>query len=160
MKPLLIIPTVLLTLLFAGCKKDKNNSVTGNKLKAGRWQISAASLTTGYNGKDTTIDYYSGWLACEQDDYIEFGDKGMGTSNENSNKCPEDAQVTDFEWELQDNDSKLKITLTGGAKIRSTGSSTAVSDIVEIASTHLKLKHTEVKNGQSAVIIETYKNTR
>lgn len=160
MKPLLILPAVCLTMLFAGCTKDKNNSVTANKLKAGRWQISASVLITAYNGKDTAIDYYSGWLACEQDDYMEFGDKGKGTSNENSNKCPEDAQVTDFEWELQENDTKLIITLTGGAKLRSTGNSTAASEILELESTHLKLKYTEVKNGQTAVIIETYKNTR
>lgn len=159
MKPLLIIPTVLLTLLFAGCKKDKNNSVTGNKLKAGRWQISA-SVITNYAGKDTTIDYYSKWEACEQDDYMEFNDMGKGTSNENSNKCPEDAQVLDFEWELQDNDSKLKITLPNGSKFNSTGSNTAISDIAEITSAQLRLKHTEVINNISVTIIETYKNTR
>src|ERR1044071_319696 len=79
--------------LFAACKKTDNDSPTANKLKAGRWQITGSAITVKYNGKDTTIDDYSQWRACEQDDYVEFGDEGKGTANENTNKCAEDNQV-------------------------------------------------------------------
>lgn len=152
---------ILICLGFVlGCKKDKNNSPTAEKLKAGLWQISASTITLNYNGKDTSMDYYSGWRACEQDDLTKFDDDGKGTTNENTDKCPEDEQVGHFNWELTDNNTKLKITLDGSAVFASNNAQTMISDIVEVSGSRLILKVSDMIDSIPATFTETYKNVR
>lgn len=138
--------------LSAGCKKEPNDSPGGKILRDGRWQIAASDVTVKYMGRDTTIDQYRNWEPCEQDDYMEFDKKGKGASYENSNKCPDDNEKDSFTWELQDNDTKLKLKLADGRTI--------VLDIVELNSGLLKLGSQETSGGQTGWLVETYKNMR
>src|SRR6476660_1025031 len=89
---------------LTACKKSKSDSPTKQKLMNGIWKISAQTVTFKYNGKDTTIDDYSQWRSCEQDDLVMFDTDGKGTTNENREKCSEDNQIGRFNWELLDND--------------------------------------------------------
>lgn len=138
--------------LLAACKKSKNNSPTGDKLRAGKWKVSGSTSTFNYMGKDTTIETYSHWRACEQDDLLMFEESDKGTSDENSNKCPEDEQTRHFTWELLENDTKVEIKISG---------TTFVSDIVEVNDTQLKLRSVENDSplGQMTQI-DSYTNIR
>lgn len=153
-----IISVVCSTAVFMACKKSDNSSPVAKKLQAGKWQISASTVTINYKGKDTTMDLYSGWRPCEQDDLIYFESGGKGGQNENTNKCPEDNQSGQFSWELQNNDTRLKITITG--VFQSTNSNTITSEILEITDTHLKLKYMDTVNSTPGIIIETHKNVK
>ena len=81
---------------------------------------------------------------------FEANDKG--TSDENTNKCPEDEQTRSFTWELKDNDKKLEIRISG---------TTFVEDIVELTDTQLKLQSssTDPVVGQK-IQVDTYTNIR
>jgi hypothetical protein len=160
------LPYIVLISCFClglfGCKKSKdkdNNSAKAQLLKAGKWQITASIATLNYGGKDTTIDHYSTWRSCEQDDLIEFSSNGKGVKDENSDKCAEDNQSDNFTWELISDDTQLKFTLDNN-KVFSNGSRTMVSDLMEITNTQLKLKTTDNIDSKPAVIIETYKNIK
>lgn len=138
--------------LLSACKKDEQNSPTAQKLQAGKWQISASTLTFGYMGKDTTVDFYSSWRPCEQDDMRVFDKNGKGYSDENTNKCPEDNQVDKFTWELLDKDTKLKSVLSDKRTI--------IEDILEISDTALKLKSQDSVSSGPAIRIEKYRNVK
>lgn len=120
--------------LVAACKKSDDDSPAKQKLRAGKWQIAGEEVTQSYMGKDTTIDYYGQWRSCEQDDLIIFEDGGNGITDENTQRCPEDAQVGSFTWELQSNDTKLKIVI---------GGHTEIADITELTDSLLKLRSVE-----------------
>jgi hypothetical protein len=138
--------------LFPGCKKSESDSPTMQKLKAGKWKVSASTRTWKNMGVDTTIDYYSQWRACEQDDLLLFYDNGNGSHDENTNKCPEDNQSDPLKWDLQDNDTKLHIVI---------GGKSSVSDILELSDTLLKLRYVEndAKLG-SVTYVETETNIK
>ena len=95
------------------CKKNESDSPASQKLKAGKWKISASTATWNNGGSDTTKDNYSQWRPCEQDDLLLFYGNGDGAHDENTNKCPEDNQSDPFKWELQDNDTKLHMVIGG-----------------------------------------------
>jgi hypothetical protein len=139
--------------LFVACKKGEDESVTAQKLKRGKWKISACTATWKNGGADTTIDYYSTWRTCEQDDLIQFYDNGDGATDENTNKCPEDNQSDPFKWDLQDNDTKLH-TVIGGTN-------STLADILELSDTQLKLRYvkTDAKLG-SVTYVETNTNIK
>ena len=147
--------TLCCLLIFAtACNKRKNDSPTGRMLMSGKWQIIASTYTTTYMGRDTVIDFYSNWRACEQDDFMVLKAKGKGTSNENTNKCAEDDQESEFTWELQNNDTRLQLTLAKG-KFVANGGNTITSDILEISDNTLKLQSLD-SNGSRPPTIETY----
>ncbi len=133
---------------ITACKKDKNNSPTGRILMAGRWQISESEIVR-YMDKDTSINYYSYWRSCEQDDLLLFEADGKGSHNENTDKCPEDNQSDAFTWELQDNDTKLKVVLGGNV---------LEFEILEITDNRFRLKSDGTVDTNPATIIETHIN--
>ena len=153
--------TILFTccvLIITACKKDKTQSPTAQKLQNGIWQISASTIIK-YKGVDTTIDYYSSWRPCEQDDITIFKEDGKGSNEEYSNKCPEDDQTSEFSWELQNNDAQLKISLNNG-KFLSTGSNSIVFDILEVTDYQLRLQADAIIGNEPATTIETYTNIK
>ena len=103
MKPFYIstIFCVAIILLITACtktedKKEEPMSARKQLLVNGKWQIAGSTVTVKYNGKDTTLDMYSGWRACEQDDYSIFNTDGTGVANDGPDKCPEDNQENKF----------------------------------------------------------------
>jgi hypothetical protein len=138
--------------LLVACKKNESDSPTAQKLKAEKWKISACSQTWKKNGMDTTIDYYSTWRACEQDDLIMFFDNGNGVSDENTNKCQEDNQTDPFKWDLQENDTRLHIVIGGNETLE---------EILNLSDTLFKVRYTK-NNAQlgSATYVDSYTNIK
>jgi hypothetical protein len=145
-----IIMCGLLTLSSA-CKKDENDSPVGKMMQAGKWQISASEIIK-YMDRDTSIDYYTYWRPCEQDDILEFHPDGKATSNENTDKCPEDNQENQFKWYLQNNDTRLMLSAGSGHVIQ--------YDIVEVTDSRLRLQASDSAFSVAVTAIETYTNVR
>jgi hypothetical protein len=140
------------TCLFA-CKKGKQENIAKTKLlKAGKWQVIACSASFNYRGTDTTMDAYKEWNSCEQDDYLEFSDKYKGTHNENTDKCPEDNQVEDFKWEVQNSGTELSMSAYEN-EIK-------IFEILEITGSQMKLRLKDSYYGEPATYIHTYKNIK
>lgn len=95
-------------LLLAACKKE-NDSAVKKLLMDGRWQVTASTATTRYNGRDTTIDLFSTWEECEKDDFVEFKSNGKAIHDDGPNRCPEDPQVGTGKYTLLDNDTRIAI---------------------------------------------------
>lgn len=154
----LTIISICCIVIITACKKDKKVSPAAQKLQNGTWQISAATIVK-YKGVDTTINYYNSWRPCEQDDIIMYNDDGTGYSDEYINKCSEDNQTNKFSWELQNNDTQLKMSLNGG-KFISTNSNTIIFDLIDITDNQLKLRSDGIVANAPATIIETYTNIK
>ena len=151
------IPTTLYvaTILFVSActkpedKKEEPLSPKKQLLVNGKWQIAGSTIIVKFNGKDTTLDMYSGWRACEQDDFSIFYADGTGVANDGPDKCPEDNQENKFTWELLDNETKLKVSI---------GSQAQTADIIEITASQMKVKGPDTINSLPGYYIETYKN--
>lgn len=116
-------------------------------ITAGKWQMSAATLTMNDNGVDTTYDFFADMEACEKDDFMTFGTDGNGSEDEGATKCdPADDQTTSGKWSFYDNETKLIITVDGDAD---------TADIVELTESTLKLKYSEPALEMSSML--TYK---
>lgn len=143
--------------LFAACKKtddtdNKNNNTSAARqaLEAGKWQMIAGTATINYMGKDTSIDIYSQMDECDKDDFMQFAADGKATMDENTNKCPDDAQVETATYALLNNDTKLAIV----------DSNPDTFDL-EISTTQMKLKITKPNtSGTPVTTIQTYKNIK
>lgn len=116
--------TICCISLFTACTKteDKandNNGATNNQPSASStkkqlltnavWQVTGATLTTKYNGKDTTADVYGDMDDCEKDNRITFMSDGTYTVNEHTNKCAGEPQSITFTWALLENETKLAL---------------------------------------------------
>lgn len=143
--------------IFVACKKTDNTtnnnnniSTTRQLLEAGKWQMIAGAATLTYMGKDTTIDIYSQMDECDKDDFMQFASDGKATQDENTNKCPDDAQIETATWALLNNDTKLVIT----------DSNPDTFDL-EISSTQMKLKIVKTNSsGTPVTTVQTYKNIK
>lgn len=154
-QPILIILCFGMSFYMA-CKKDGNISPTAQKIQKGIWKISGSEIIK-YMGRDTSLDFYSKWRACEQDDVIVFEKDGSATTNENANKCEEDNQINHLKWELTNNDTRLKIKMGNGGNF-SNGVNMVEYEIVAITDKEMKLKSDGTINTVPATTIETYKN--
>ena len=116
-------------------------------ITAGKWQMSAGTLTMTENGKDTTYDFFADMEACTKDDFMTFGADGKGTEDEGATKCdPSDDQTTAGTWSFYQNETKLITTTDGDAD---------TADIVELTESTLKLKFSEPTLQMSSML--TYK---
>ncbi|WP_276131858.1 lipocalin family protein [Polluticoccus soli] len=135
--------------LMAACKKE-DSSATKKLLMDGRWQVTASTATTFYNGKDTTLDLMSTWNECEKDDIAEFKSNGKATQDEGANKCPDDPQTTAIKYALLNNDTRIALVDDN-------------PDTFDLHVTTTELKLTIVKPNSSGTVftyVETYKNIR
>lgn len=160
MKPSGVIVAACYLTLLAACKKsedkkdnddnNKNNSPTAQLLIAGKWQLSGATLTTTYMGKDTTMDAMDQIPECDRDDVIQFADNGTATVDEHINKCPDDNQVEIVTWTLLNDDKKLALI----------DSNPDTFDL-EVNNTLMKLKLTKPNSsGVPVTAMQTFKNVK
>jgi hypothetical protein len=138
---------------ITSCKKKEKDEMdtstaTQKTLKAGKWQVVAATMTVNYNGKDTTADVYPEIDECEKDDFIIFSDNSKLTLDQNGIACPGYPQITNYKWGLLDNDTRIYII---DANPDTFG--------LEVSSTEMKLKHNGLNSqGDTIWHVRTLKN--
>jgi hypothetical protein len=132
-------------LLFAACKKDKDDSnnttptVTKTKkdyLTDGKWQFTSfsavARIVDSSMGLDTTIteSEFGNSEPCDKDDFMTFGTNGKVYVDEGATKCdPSDVQVDSTStWSLNSDFTKLTI--------QDVGSDPQVFDVTELTSSN------------------------
>jgi len=140
-------------LFVTSCDKEKDKveepkaKTKTELITAGKWQMSAGTLTMNNMGVDTTYDLFADMEACEKDDFMTFGTDGKGAEDEGATKCdPADDQTTSGTWKFYENETKLIITVDDDAD---------TADIIELTETTLKLKYSEPALEMSSML--TYK---
>lgn len=152
----LLIAACAVTLVFAACKDDKDdatpsNSQTGGTLTGIDWRMTANSMTiTGAGPFDGTTDMYAEMEDCEKDNLSRFNEDKTMVEKEGATKC--DASDPDVKstatWELLSNNTKLKVTPTGGDEL--------VFDIITLNANTLTVKMTETDAGATSTITTTF----
>lgn len=160
MKKHLLSATACTILLFAACKKDNSTTTTPttpttskkNLIVDGKWQWSGLAVVYNSNGKDSLVDGWAGVKDCDKDDIVIYTADGKGTVDENTNKCDTDPQISNFTWELLNNETQVKVTDDDGP---------ATLTIIELTATQAKLRQ-RVSTGQndSITVEQTFKNIK
>ncbi len=119
-------------------------------LENGKWQLSAATATVSYMGKDTTADVYGQTDECDRDDFMTFAGNGRATVDEGANKCPDDKQTESAPWVLLNNDTKLAVVDDN-------------PDTVDLEITSMQMKWKQIKpnsSGLPVTYVGIYKNIK
>jgi hypothetical protein len=141
---LVLSGSIILSLFFAGCKKDVTAAVivTIPKTKtelisSGTWKFSKAMFGS--------IDVSSGINLCQRDNILTFQAGGGGSIDEGATKCNSgDPQTTTFTWNFTSSESVLHVSavlFAGG---------TTDYNVVEISET--KLVGSQTMNGQVVTV--------
>ncbi len=140
--------------LIAACKKNGDgNSMSSQKklLTAGKWLITAGTVTTTHLGIDYTVDRYAPMDACDKDDFVLFATNGTGTIDESTDKCAADGQVESFKWALLDNDARLALI----------DSNPDTFTLAELTTTQMKIQTIKPNSsGDPVTSVWTYKNIK
>ena len=86
MKTNLLIATLLFTIAFLSCSKDKDDQI--NTLTSKTWKRGKTDLNPTTNPQGPIL-YYA-VLNCEADDTFKFNGDGSLTINRNNDKCNQD----------------------------------------------------------------------
>ena len=84
---------LIITLVFAGCKKDKDAEPTQEQIISGKdWHIASIMVTTGLSPSALEA---KGYLpTCQTDNFLRFETNGKVTYDEGSTKCLPNAPQT------------------------------------------------------------------
>lgn len=107
-------------------------------LTAGKWQMTAGTVSYTVMGQNMTHDTYKDMEACSKDDFMLFGTDGKVSFDEGATKCdPADKQTTTGEWKFIDNDTKIVMTQDGYSD---------TGNVEELTETILKVNSTFVED--------------
>jgi hypothetical protein len=105
MRNLMIL--TLLTIVFAGCKKDDNGASPDTKLRAHKWHLNAQWT----NGQSVTLP------ECVKDDYMIFEAGSAGYQDFGTNLCsPSLGQKLNFNWNIS-GDQKYIVLMQNGSTV-------------------------------------------
>jgi len=105
----------ILTLVMAGCEKDKDAEPTKEELlMAKNWKITAVKINGTVNGTAGEVDYYNYLIACQTDNFLKFNTGGVVVVDEGAAKCaPTAPQTTQGTWSLKENATGDILTIGG-----------------------------------------------
>lgn len=149
MKNYLLLLAVAASVSLASCGNDddevaptKTDMLTGKKWK----QVAETETRSDTTG---TIDTFAPVVSCDKDDLLVFKTDSKLIFDEGATKCdPNDPQ--EFEagtWALTNNESKLTLTILGFP---------VEGDIVELTTTKLVTRTTDVDQGVTTVTTATF----
>lgn len=94
-----------LTLVMAGCDKDKDSEPTKQDLlMANQWKLTEAKASATIAGSPFEVDYYNILIACQKDNFLDFNTGGVVVMDEGASKCtPTAPQTTQGTWTLTEN---------------------------------------------------------
>ena len=151
------ILAVAATILLVSCdpkEKNKNNEVTPKAktktelLTAGKWQMTAGTLTTTVMGQTTTQDMYKDMEACEKDDFLLFTSDGKVTFDAGASKCDSmEEQSSTATWSFYDNETKV-ILIENGYK--------DTADVKELTESVLKISSSFTDSLYSYETVQTF----
>jgi hypothetical protein len=140
---------------FGACKKDDNNGGSKSEnLKNGKWQLTKLTLTFPLGEQDLLANLD----ACMKDNFYIFNTDQSITADAGATKCnsSEPQQATDGTWELNTNDTRLKIS---GSSITQ-GFGDIQGDIVQLDASTLKVKKDTTVGSLTGVINVTFTNKK
>jgi hypothetical protein len=109
---ILFIASLVISLSFAGCKKDSVAVKTNTELiSQSSWKFSGATVSG--------IDVSSFIQVCQKDNVLTFAASGSGSVDEGTTKCNVgDPQTQSFTWNFASNETVLHVStvfFTGGS---------------------------------------------
>lgn len=117
-------------------------------LTAGKWQMSAGTVSYTVMGQNMSHDIFKDMEACAKDDFMLFGTDGKVSFDEGATKCdPNDKQTITGDWKFIDNDTKIIMTQDG---FSDTG------NVEELSETILKFNYTYEEDSISVKSSQTF----
>lgn len=105
-------------LVFASCKKEKNEPDKTQMLVSGSWKITAMTVEPAIDWFGTPVtNVYLQLPPCVKDDLTIFKSNGIVNYDEGASKCdPNDPQTTTGTWTFNTNQTILSITTNDGTE--------------------------------------------
>jgi len=149
----ILLAGLLLAGSLAGCKKDDDKDPSKvDLLTAKNWQQTAGTATSTDRGITTTVDIYKDQEACEKDNFLKFNSNKTVDVNEGPTRCDaSDPQVVSGSWDLNSDQTKLYLNSTALG-----GGLTAQLEVVELSSSKLVLKGTDLSQGTTDTYTVTF----
>jgi hypothetical protein len=134
---ILLLSSVLL--FSTACDKKTEAPVKTKKdiLSSGKWLLMSLNAKIQVPGQPTDQDLYKDLQPCEKDNLFIFNPSGTSAIDEGASKCSDTSvqTVNTGNWELRDNDKKLKLRVILGVF-----NFEALTEIVELNDNTMTLK--------------------
>ena len=134
---ILLLSSVLL--FSTACDKKTEAPVKTKKdiLSSGKWLLLSSKATVQVPGSPTDQDLYASLQPCQKDNLFIFNTNGTSAIDEGASKCSDTSlqTVNTGNWELRDNDKKLKLRVILGIF-----DFEALTDVVELNDNTMTLK--------------------
>ncbi len=141
----------MLTLVFAGCKKEKDTEPTKEQIISGKnWKLTSIRATTALS--PTTPVEAIGYLpTCQTDNFLRFETNGKVTNDEGASKCPPNTQQTkEGNYSINNNVLTLEGAILSSFGVTSTSSKNLIID--ELTEQTLKVTLNETINFQGVPV--------